>query len=89
MSICVAFLHFHRIINMERSKYISLVTELRQIAVARALVLLNDKEDAEDVAAEVMLRLWERHRLLRDDADEVRHFADTMTKNLSLDLLRH
>ena len=54
---------------MERSKYISLVTELRQIAVARALVLLNDKEDAEDVAAEVMLRLWERHRLLRDDAD--------------------
>ena len=59
---------------MERSKYISLVTELRQIAVARALVLLNDKEDAEDVAAEVMLRLWERHRLLRDDADEVRHF---------------
>ena len=74
---------------MERSKYISLVTELRQIAVARALVLLNDKEDAEDVAAEVMLRLWERHRLLRDDADEVRNFAYTMTKNLSLDLLRH
>ena len=34
---------------MERSKFISLVTELRQIAVARALVLLNDKEDAEDV----------------------------------------
>lgn len=74
---------------MERSKYISLVTELRQIAVARALVLLNDKEDAEDVAAEVMLRLWERHRLLRDDADEVRNFAYTMTRNLSLDLLRH
>ena len=74
---------------MERSKYILLVTELRQIAVARALVLLNDKEDAEDVAAEVMLRLWERHRLLRDDADEVRNFAYTMTKNLSLDLLRH
>lgn len=66
-----------------------MVTELRQIAVVRALVLLNDKEDAEDVAAEVMLRLWERHRLLRDDADEVRNFAYTMTKNLSLDLLRH
>ena len=58
MSICVAFLHIHRIINMEPSKYISLETELRQIAVARALVLLNDKEEAEDVAAEVMLRLW-------------------------------
>ena len=74
---------------MERSKYISLVTELRQIAVERAMSLLDGKDDAEDVAGEVMLRLWERHRLLRDDADEVRHFADTMTKNLSLDLLRH
>lgn len=74
---------------MERSKYISLVTKLRQIAVARALVLLIDKEDAEDVAAEVMLRLWERHRQLRDEADEVMHYADTMARNLSLDLLRH
>ena len=33
-----------------------MVTELRQIAVARALVLLNDKEDAEDVAGEVLMR---------------------------------
>lgn len=74
---------------MECSNYILLITELRQIAVARALVLLNDKEEVEDVAAEVMSRLWERHRLLRDDADEVRHYADTMARNLSLDLLRH
>ena len=37
----------------------------------------------------MMLKLWERHRLLRDDADEVRHYADTMARNLSLDLLRH
>ena len=88
MSICVAFLHFHRIISMERSKYISLVTELRQIAVARALVLLNDKEDAEDVVGEVLLRLWERHEDLRENTDEVRHLADRMTRNLALDLLR-
>ncbi len=53
---------------MECSNYILLITELRQIAVARALVLLNDKEEVEDVSAEVMSRLWERHRLLRDDA---------------------
>ena len=73
---------------MERSKYISLVTELRQIAVARALVLLNDKEDAEDVVGEVLLRLWERHEDLRENTDEVRHLADRMTRNLALDLLR-
>ena len=80
---------FSSYISMECSNYILLITELRQIAVARALVLLNDKEEVEDVAAEVMSRLWERHRLLRDDADEVRHYADTMARNFSLDLLRH
>ena len=74
---------------MERLKYISLVTELRQIAVARALTFLDDKEDAEDVAGEVLLRLWERHNDLRDNADEVRHLADRMARNLSLDSLRH
>lgn len=74
---------------MERLKYISLVAELRQIAVTRALSLLKKKENAEDVAGEVMLRLWERHQDLRDNADEVKHLADTMTRNLSLDSLRH
>ena len=74
---------------MERSKYISLVTDLRQIAVARALVLLQRNEDAEDVAGEVLLRLWERHKDLRDDANEVKRLADTMARNLALDLLRH
>lgn len=74
---------------MERLKYISLVAELRQIAVRRAFALLDEKEEAEDVAGEVLLRLWERHEDLRDDANEVRHLADTMARNLALDLLRH
>ena len=74
---------------MERLKYISLVTELRQIAVARALVLLNDKDDAEDVAGEVLLKLWEKRKDLRDNADEVRHLADRMARNLALNLLQH
>ena len=54
---------------MERLKYLSLVMELRQIAVARAFTLLNEEDDAEDVAGEVMLRLWERHLNLRDNTD--------------------
>lgn len=74
---------------MERLKYISLVIELRQIAVARALVLLDDKDDAEDVAGEVMLKLWEKRQGLRDNADEVRHLADKMSRNLALNLLQH
>ena len=74
---------------MERLKYISLVAELRQIAVRRALALLDEKEEAEDVAGEVLLRLWEKHEGLRDNADEIKHLADTMARNLALDLLRH
>ena len=74
---------------MERLKYIALVTELRQIAVARAMSLLDGKEEAEDVAGEVLLRLWERHKDLRDNANEVRHLADRMARNLALNLLQH
>ncbi|MBQ9637298.1 MAG: hypothetical protein IJV36_05315 [Prevotella sp.] len=73
---------------MERPKYISLATELRQIAARRAFTLLDNKEDAQDVAGEVLLRLWEKHRDLRDNDNEVRHLADIMARNLSLDLLR-
>lgn len=73
---------------MERQKYISLVVELRQIAVAKALTLLDDHDTAEDVVGEVLLRLWERHEDLRENTDEVRHLADRMTRNLALDLLR-
>ena len=73
---------------MERQKYISLVVELRQIAVAKALTLLDDHDTAEDVAGEVLLRLWERHRDLHDDADKVKHLANLMARNLSLNLLR-
>ena len=73
---------------MERQKYISLVVELRQIAVAKALTLLDDHDTAEDVAGEVLLRLWKGHRDLHDDADKVKHLANLMARNLSLNLLR-
>ena len=86
---CVAFSLFLCSISMERLKYISLVTELRQIAVARAMSLLDGKDDAEDVAGEVLLKLWERHKNLRDNTEEVRHLADRMARNLALNLLQH
>ena len=43
---------------MERQKYIALVAELRQIVVAKALTLLDDHDAAEDVAGEVLMKLW-------------------------------
>ena len=56
--------------------------------MARATALLNDHDTAEDVAEEVLLKLWERHRDLHDDEDKVRHLANLMARNLSLNLLR-
>ena len=73
---------------MERQKYISLIAKLRQIAMARAMALLNDHDTAEDVAEEVLLKLWERHGDLHDDEDKVKHLANLMSRNLSLNLLR-
>lgn len=73
---------------MEREKYISLVAQLRQIAVARALALLGDHAAAEDVAGEVLLRLWERHADLHADPEKVSHLASVMARNLSLNHLR-
>ena len=74
---------------MEHQKYISLVTELRQVAQARALKLLNDNDAAEDVAGEVLLRLWEKYEYLHDDADELKRLADKTARNLSLNHLRN
>lgn len=73
---------------MEREKYISLVAQLRQVAVARALALLGDHAAAEDVACEVLLRLWERHADLHADPEKVSHLASVMARNLSLNHLR-
>ena len=74
---------------MEREKYISLVAQLRQVAWARALALLGDHAADEDVAGEVLLRLWERHDGLHDDPEKVSRLASVMARNLSLNHLRH
>ena len=73
---------------MERQKYISLVAELRQIVVAKALTLLDDHDAAEDVAGEGLMKLWERHEELHDDTEKVKHLANVMAKNLSLSMLK-
>jgi RNA polymerase sigma factor (sigma-70 family) len=55
---------------------------------AFAFRFLNSREESEDVAQEVMMRLWEKR-------DELSHYksiealAMTMTRNLCIDRLRH
>ena len=63
---------------MERQKYISLVAELRQIVIAKALTLLDDHDAAEDVAGEVLMKLWERHETL-GKRDGKEPFAERFT----------
>lgn len=53
-----------------------------------ALALLGDHAAAEDVAGEVLLRLWERHADLHADPEKVSHLASVMARNLSLNHLR-
>jgi len=53
-----------------------------------AFRFLNNREESEDVAQEVMTRLWEkRDELSRYNSAEA--LAMTMTRNLCLDRLRH
>jgi RNA polymerase sigma factor (sigma-70 family) len=53
-----------------------------------AFRFLNNREESEDVAQEIMIKLWEkRDELVRYNSAEA--LAMTMTRNLCLDRLRH
>ncbi len=55
---------------------------------AFAFRFLNSREESEDVAQEVITRLWEkRSELIRYKSVEA--LAMTMTRNLCIDRLRH
>ncbi len=73
---------------MENKLFIQSAKELRQVAVRRALSILQDSEEAEDVAQEVMLKLWEARGSLDLGSPRVLGFANTLSRNLSLNKLR-
>ncbi len=49
--------------------------------------MLHNKEEAEDVAQEIMLRLWKRKESL-NELDNLKAFALKITKNLCLDKIK-
>lgn len=51
-----------------------------------ALSLVGSREEAEDIAGDVLLRLWERRATL--DVDNLEAYALTAARNLSIDRLR-
>lgn len=73
---------------MERQRFISLASELRRTAVGATAVLVDDEEEAEDVAQETMLRMWESVERLEDDEARLSAFAATTARNLARNRLR-
>ncbi|MCI0522043.1 MAG: RNA polymerase sigma factor [Bacteroidales bacterium] len=54
---------------------------------ALAFRFLNNREEAEDAVQEVMMKLWEDRKRLRDYANPAA-WATTVTRNMCIDLLR-
>ena len=56
------------------------------MAVSRSLTMLSDRESAEDVAQEVLLKLWQARDRLEESTCP--GYVSTLSRNLSLNLLR-
>ncbi|MCQ2259522.1 MAG: hypothetical protein MJZ41_16280 [Bacteroidaceae bacterium] len=70
---------------MNEQVYISLAEGLRQIAMAEARGYITNADDVEDVAQEVMLRLWEKRAEIRSDSKMLRAYVATMARNVCKD----
>ena len=72
---------------MKQAEFENIASRLRLKAVSTALAVLSDRDVAEDVAQEVMLKLW----TLRDELNGKAHaerLAACMAKNMSIDQAR-
>lgn len=70
---------------MDTKTYISLAERFRHLAMTKASQLLQDADEVEDVAQEVLLKMWERHDCLENDAKRLNAYVDTLTRNICLD----
>lgn len=72
---------------MDRNAFEKMASTLRPRVLSRALAVLGDRDEAEDVAQETLLKLWSlRDRL--DTFDSVEGFALIIARNRCIDLLR-
>ena len=82
----VAFDYLCRIyLMMDTKTYISLAERFRHLAMTKASQLLQDADEVEDVAQEVLMKMWERHDSLENDAKRLNAYVDTLTRNICLD----
>ena len=71
---------------MDIATFENMAKELRLLAEKSSRALLTDEADAEDVAQDVMVRLWSMCGELR--AEHVRGLASLMARSMSLNVLR-
>jgi len=72
---------------MEQSAFEQLAQELRLRAFEASRLQGTNKAEAEDIAQEVMLRLWQMHKDLYN-ASRLGNLASLMARNLSIDRIR-
>ena len=70
---------------MDTKTYISLAERFRHLAMMKASQLLQNADEVEDVAQDVLLKMWERHDSLENDAKRLNAYVDTLTRNICLD----
>ena len=70
---------------MDKQTYISLAEGFRRMALSKAKQFYQDETEAEDVAQEVLLKMWERHEELDLDPKRLHAYITTLTRNICLD----
>lgn len=73
---------------MDKITYISRATTLRSIAVATALRYVKDADEAEDVAQEVLLKMWEAVCTANEPVSNHEAVVATWAKNLAISHVR-
>lgn len=73
---------------MTRESFIATVLPLREKCFRYAVTQLRNRPESEDVAQEIMLRLWDRRERLAQ-VDNLEAFAIRATRNLCIDRARH
>ena len=72
---------------MEQRAFEQIALKLRLKACQASRLLGADNMEAEDVAQEVMLRLWQMHKELKEES-RLGNLASLMARNLTIDHLR-
>lgn len=71
---------------MDNQNFITMSPEIRRAAYSKAFSVLSDADGAGDVAQEVLLRMWTARGKIEDS--RCLGFATTLSRNMSLNLLR-